>query len=152
MRSYLFLIALAGLFLCSCSYEEVELVQVNSVDFNEFGEKGISITANVQISNPNNYNVNIVDSDIDLFLANQPAGKAKLVEKVTIPGNSNMVHQIHFDADLSEGKTNLIPVFLTAVLSNSINVEAKGYVKARTFIFSKKIEFSHKEKVDIRNR
>ena len=91
-----------SLWLVSCSYQEVKVIGIEGVKVKNVSAKGIELEATIQISNPNNYKISIVGSDLDLFIKNKKVGKAKITKKVVIHKNSNETHLLTIKSSFKE--------------------------------------------------
>ncbi|HKL40791.1 MAG TPA: LEA type 2 family protein [Cryomorphaceae bacterium] len=148
MRSFLrskglFALLLAAVSLTSCSYEDVEVENITGVKIQKLDKEGISFTANLQVTNPNGYKIHITSTDADLFLDGRKAGKAKLENNIVIPANFNDVIEAKVRTDFEGGSLKLIPIILGAAVSKKVNLQAKGTLKARSFIIGQKFDFDY---------
>lgn len=127
----------------SCTYENVEVEDISGVTIQKLDKDGISFTANLKVTNPNGYKIHITSTDADLFLEGRMAGKAKLEKNIAIPANFNDVIEAKIRTDFEGGSLKLIPIILGAAVSKSVNLQAKGTVKARSFIIGQKFDFDY---------
>lgn len=139
----LFILLLAATSLTSCSYEDVEVETITGVKIQKLDKEGISFTANLQVTNPNGYKIHISSTDADLFLDGRKAGKAKLENNIVIPANFNDVIEAKVRTDFEGGSLQLIPIILGAAVSKRVNLQAKGTLKARSFIIGQKFDFDY---------
>ena len=131
------------LFLTSCTYENVDVEDITNVKIQKLDKKGISFSAMLRVNNPNAYKIKITSTDADLFLDGRKAGKAKLENNVVIPANFNDVIEAKVRTDFEGGSLKLIPIILGAAVSKSVNLQAKGTIKARSFIIGQKFDFDY---------
>lgn len=141
------LIFLAAVSLTSCTFQEVAVSDIRSVEFSEFSQKKLAISASVKVNNPNNFDISVTDSDVALYLAGKYTGQAKIVENLKIPANFDDYIPVKIEADMSQAGNALLPVIMSGLLKKSVFVKAEGYVKARHFLFSKKIPLEIAEEV-----
>ena len=139
---------LFSLFGCM-EYKDVEMVRVQNFGVKNMSAEGVNFTVDMQISNPNNYNINIVGSDMDLYVDNNKVGKAKLKGKVTLPKNSNEVHQFVIATNYTDLSSDPLTIMASVFGGNTMNVEVKGFVKARAKGVSKKFPVEFKERVKL---
>ncbi len=131
------------LFLTSCNYEDVEVEEITGVNIQKLDKNGISFTANLRVVNPNDYKIKITSTDADLFLDGRMAGKAKLENRIVIPANYNDVIEAKIRTDFEGGSLKLIPIILGAAVSKSVDLQAKGTLKAKSFIIGQKFDFDY---------
>ncbi len=131
------------IFLTSCTYENVDVQDVTGVKIQKLDKNGISFTAKLRVNNPNGYKIHITSTDADLFLDGRKAGKAKLENNIVIPSNFNDVIEAKVRTDFEGGSLQLIPIILGAAVSKSVNLQAKGTIKARSFVIGQKFDFDY---------
>ncbi|MCZ4408630.1 LEA type 2 family protein [Cryomorphaceae bacterium 1068] len=131
------------LLLTSCTYENVDVEDVTGVKIQKLDKNGISFTAKLKINNPNNYKIHITSTDADLFLDGRKAGKAELENKMVIPANFNDEIEAKVRTDFEGGSLQLIPIILGAAVSKRVSLQAKGTLKARSFIIGQKFDFDY---------
>jgi LEA14-like dessication related protein len=129
--------------LGSCSYENVELRGIENVQVRKLDKRGISFTARLRISNPNNYAIKVKNSDTELYLDGKKAGDARLVNRIVIPKNFDDIIEADVRTDFDGGSLQLIPVVLGAALSKKVDLRAVGTVKAKSFVVGQKFNFDY---------
>lgn len=134
--------------LSSCDVKEVELVNIDSFNIVSIEKEDITIDVIAQIKNPNNFSFSITKVDLDIKFNNFFLGKINEIKKVNIKKNSNELQHLVFKFKLKDVMKGTI-VFLPALLTNQANIEITGYVKASSFLVSKKIEIEYNKKTKI---
>lgn len=97
----------------------------------------------LKVNNPNAYKIKITSTDADLLLDGRKAGKAKLENNITVPANFNDVIEARVRTDFEGGSLQLIPIILGAAVSKKVNLQAKGTIKAKSFIIGHKFDFDY---------
>jgi len=144
LKSKHLLFLLSGLLIfASCSYEDVEVRNVTDVKIKKLDKEGISFTADLEIVNPNGYPIKITETNADLYLEGNKAGKAILEKKVVIPSHFNDVVEVQVRADFDGGSLQLLPIIIGAAMSKKVDLQAKGYIRAKSFVISQKIDFDY---------
>ena len=134
--------------LTSCfKYEEVKMVRVVDMGVKNITSKGVDFHVDMQINNPNNYNISIVGSDLDLFVKEKKSGKVNLKNKVTLPKKSNEVHHFVFESDYKNITADPLTILSTVLGNSRLDVQVKGTIKAKAKGISKKFPVDFKEKV-----
>ena len=121
--------------LASCmNYSAVELVDVQDAQVRKLDASGIAVSVTVQVHNPNNYNISVMDPDMDLYVNNVAMGKATLDTLVTLDPASTRAYALPLHATFTNGPANMLPLLMTAALTGSFKVGLKGTAvgKART--------------------
>lgn len=138
------LFILLALFLTSCfSYKELELGDVSDVKVNKVSNGGIEIQAGIKINNPNNYKIKVKKIDADLFVNGQKVGKMNLSKKVVLAKKSDQTQNFAVNTQLS----NLISAMPSLLFGGEINLQMKGYIKGKVFIFSKKFPIEAEKRI-----
>lgn len=143
-RIYLFVLLLG---LCSCTFQEVEVSDVAAVEFTEFSQSKLSVSASVKVYNPNNFSISVTESDVAIYLAGQYTGQAKLTENISIPANFDDYLPVKIEADMSQAGAAMLPIVMSALMKGSVYLKADGYVKAHHFLFSRKVPLEIAEEV-----
>lgn len=122
------------------------MTDVRGIQVNSLTKEGVEITGEMRVRNPNNYKIHVKSTDADLWLDGRKAGKAHLMNKITVPANFDDFVKVQVRADFNGGSLELIPIILGATIKRSVNVKVDGNLKASTFIISKKLDFSYEHK------
>ncbi|MBE7443127.1 MAG: LEA type 2 family protein [Flavobacteriales bacterium] len=147
LKSVLVLIVIS-ITLTSCfKYEEVVMKEVTNVSVNSFSANNIEIKVDMRIINPNNYKISIVDSDLELFVKNKKVGNSKIKDKIDLPKNSDETHQIVVKTTVEDMIGTAIPVILSVLFEDSVDLQVKGEIKAQAKSLSKSFPVDFKERV-----
>jgi LEA14-like dessication related protein len=130
-------------------YKDVEMVKVVDFGVKDITSDGVVFQVSMQIKNPNNYKINIVDSDLDLYVKDNKTGKVILKDKVTLPENSNKIHHFVFKSDYKNLTTDPASIIGMVIGGNQLEVEVKGDIKAKAKGLSKKFPVEFKEKISL---
>ncbi len=142
------LFGLITFLLSSCfSYKELELGDVNSVKVNKVGDGGIEIQAGIRINNPNNYKIKVKKIEADLLVNGKKVGKINLSKKVVLPKKSDQVQEFAVNTQLS----NLLASMPTILMGGDLNLQMKGYIKGKVFIFTKKFPIDAEKKISTKD-
>lgn len=143
-------IIILALSLNSCiKYKDVEMVKVVDFGVKDITTAGVVFQVSMQIKNPNDYKISIVDSDLDLYVKDAKTGKVTLKDKVTLPENSNKIHHFLFKTDYKNLTSDPTTILGALLGSNKIPIQVKGYIKAKAKGLSKKFPVEFKEKIEI---
>lgn len=137
--------------LTSCfKYEDVVMKEVTNVSVNSFSANNIEIQVDMRIINPNNYKISIVDSDLELFVKNKKVGTSKIKDKIELPKNSDQTHQIVVVTNVGDMIGSAIPVILSVLFDETVDLQIKGEIKARAKSLSKSFPVDFKERVRLK--
>lgn len=148
-RTLILFLGLAGLFLSSCSYQDVEMEEITSVNFEKVSAEKIKLKISAKISNPNNYPITIVNSDLNIFIANKLVGAAKLDRKIKLPKKSKMVHSFAIETDLQGIKKAVMPSIFSVLANKAVTARIAGTIKTRVIIAGKKFDVDFSDEVNL---
>lgn len=138
--------------LASCTaYDDVEVLSVKDIEVIEFSQDAIQAYVDLELENPNWYNVKIIDSELELFLNDKPMGKVTLGEKVKIPRKSTTVQRVHILSDLEDLETNFLQNVLTLLFNKTTKLEVKGWIEGKGFVVRKKVPIEVVEEINPRD-
>lgn len=147
---WLMVISILALQTSCLTYKDVEIGEFKGYQLNHFGKDGIELTAQVEISNPNNYAITITDTDLKLALNGKPMGDANLSKNLRLPRKSKEVHDItikaKFDGSLGSMITGLLGIFG----GGKAEIAVTGTVKAKARMLSKTIPVDLKENISLK--
>lgn len=137
--------------LTSCfNYEDVEITNIKSVKLINFSSKGLIVESEIQISNPNSYDLSVVESEFDVYIKNNRVGKAFIDSKVEIPKNSTEYHTVVLKSEYKDLADGALGNMLALTMgSRDIDFKVEGFIVGKAFFFKKKVEVSHEGKVPL---
>ena len=143
MRIGLGILLITSVLSCG-KVQEPRIVEIVSTQIKKFSANSLEIAVILKIDNPNNFNILITGSDLDISLNDNQIGKASIVDKLKIPKNAIEDQSITLKIQDTKLLANVFPALLIASFSGGVKLDAKGFIKARVRGFSKKIpiEFS----------
>ena len=137
------------LVISSClSYEEVKIVKFAGMDVKQMSMQGVTVDVNVQVSNPNNYKISVVKTNLTIWLNGKDLGKANIKGNLVLPKNSNEVHKITITLKGSQLKSAM-PSMLSAALGGQMKMQLKGTITAKARMLRKKIDVDFTDGVSL---
>lgn len=133
--------------LFSCFYKDVEIVRLENAFVKKFSSRGIEAEVFLKVKNPNNYDISIVNSDLDIFINEKSVGKAKISEKITFPKKSEKVHRFMIQSDFDKIGSGLLATLASVIMNQSVNLGIKGDITAKAIMISKKVKVDIRENV-----
>lgn len=124
----------------------IEFVGIKNVTINQ--GKDLSIHADVILENPNNLKFKVVDYDLEIFVEGKSFGMLVFDTVPEIARKEQFVAPVSFSisyAELLSTGLNLLP----KLARGEFNVQVKGKVDAKVFIFRRTMNFDFTEKVKI---
>ena len=138
MRKYLIIILLSLPVLYSgCSgFEDIQLLNVKDVTYQEFKGNVLRLVITATINNPNRFNVKINNANMDLRLNDRVIGTVTQMEQIALAGRTQKDYRIYVAIEMKDLLTNIIN--LSRVLMNEPkNLNLSGTVHVKSFLYSK---------------
>lgn len=138
MRNYLFIILLLlPVLLSGCSgFDEVKLLKVKDVTYQEFKGNILRLAIVATVDNPNRFNVKIKNTNMDLRLNDRIIGTVTQMEQITLVGRAQKDYKIHVAIEMKDLLTNLTNLF-RILMNDQRNLNLTGSVHVKSFLYSK---------------
>lgn len=138
--------------LTSCfSYEEVKVKSIKSVKLLELSQKGLVVESEIELENPNSYEITVVDSEFDVFIKNTRIAKSKMDSKLVIPKNATNTHKVILRSDYKDLADGALSNMLVLTMgSKNIDFKIEGYIVGKVYFIKKKVDVSHSGKVPLK--
>jgi len=123
----------------SCAYKNVELVRVASVHVDEFSSDNVQVTASLVLKNPNDFEIKIKDSDLDLYVNDYKVARADIRKMIKIPKNTVMTHDLVFDSSLEDVGGGVLRSLVSVISRGIVKIGIKGSVNATAYKMTEKV-------------
>lgn len=123
----------------SCAYKNVELVRVASVHVDEFSSDNVQVTASLVLKNPNDFEIKIKDSDLDLYVNDYKVARADIMKMIKIPENTVMTHDLVFDSSLEDVGGGVLRSLVSVIARGIVKIGIKGSVNASAYKMTEKV-------------
>lgn len=143
------ILSIIGFSLSGCEFKDLTLNRVESFELDEVSKKGMEATISLVITNPNSYAINVTDANFDLFSNGSKVGDAVLKKSFKIKANSTETYPVQLKGSLGNLLASGVSSIISALQGKSPEVNIKGDLKARAFIFSKTIPVDFKTKIPL---
>lgn len=137
-----------GISLSSCvNYDQVKIKEVKEVNLVNFSDKGLIVDSKVKISNPNSFDIKIVDSKLDVFVQGRPIGTTKIDGQLVLPSNSEEFHTLRLKSKFEDLGKNALSNLIAITTRNNQEVDFKfeGYIVGKVFLLKRKVKIDHKD-------
>lgn len=136
--------------MSSCNiYKDLEVSEVRDLRLTEMSREGVKAEIDVDIYNPNFYNVKLVKSDVDLFLNDKPVGKVLLSEKLVIEKKKEQLYTIVVYSDLEDLGSSFMEMLISAMLFKKIHVKADGELRGKALFIGRNVGINVDQDVDL---
>ncbi|MDG1331485.1 MAG: LEA type 2 family protein [Crocinitomicaceae bacterium] len=142
---YIVAIGLVVSLLASCTFHEPEIRGGETFKMEKMEGQEVRFTAGAKVYNGNWFAVKVKKSTLDLYVDGEYMGKVHLLKKVKMKAKKETDLQANFLAEL-EG--NAMMKALGLAMKGEVEVRMKGKIKGGVFIFSKKLDFDEKRKIN----
>ena len=138
-------------FLTSCfDYEDVEFKGVQNIDLEGRAGGNITVRIDMKVNNPNNYNIKIKKSSLDVFINGSKVGKTKIKNDIVLKKNRQDVYSMYLTLGEKELKGSALSS-IGSLLTGSMKVRIKGDIKAKVYGVGKKFPIDVEEPVSLRS-
>ncbi len=141
---------LAGLLGSCTSYREVVFKGVEGVQLARMDGRGLALTAQVVVENPNNYRIHVVDPDVEVYLNDLYMGKARLDEKVTLQRRSTATYAVPMNVEFSGQGGSPLVALMGAALAGKGKLKVTGTVRGRVGLIGRRFPFEEEHIIDLR--
>jgi len=151
-KTILFFFVLVGVVVMqSCNaYKEVEIIDTKKYDITNIQKSTVDIGITVKINNPNNYNIKIKQTNLDLYVEGTKEGKVDMKEDIVILKNTEKEYTFYVVANYQELSNSFLSVFKKNMFKSSIKLGVKGKVKAKAYGIGKKFDLDLEETLNIK--
>ena len=138
-------------FLTSCfDYEDVEFKGVQNIGLEGRAGGNITVRIDMKVNNPNNYNIKIKKSSLDVFINGSKVGKTKIKNDIVLKKNRQDVYSMYLTLGEKELKGSALSS-IGSLLTGSMKVRIKGDIKAKVYGVGKKFPIDVEEPVSLRS-
>ncbi len=132
------------LLLNSCKIKEIEIGKFHNYRLISIDEYKAQIEFNVPVKNNNSFGFTIADIRLNLSINDKEIGTVKKRNRIRIPAQSDKTYPVLLELEIDKAQGSITSL-TSNLLKNKIGLRAKGYVKVRKFIFSKKFLVDEQE-------
>jgi len=138
-------------FFTSCfDYEDVEFKGVQNFGIEDRSAGNITVRIELKVNNPNNYNIKIKKSSLDVFVNGAEVGKTKMKNNIVLKKNHQDVYPLYLTLSEKELKRSALSS-IGSFLKGSMKVRIKGDIKAKVYGVGKKFPIDIEEPVNLRS-
>ena len=102
------------------------------------------------MNNPNNYNIKIKRSSLDIFVNGARVGKTKMKNNIVLKKNHQDVYPLYLTLSEKELKGSALSS-IGSFLKGSMKLRLKGDIKAKVYGVGKKFPIDIEEPVNLRS-
>ncbi|MBN2892136.1 MAG: LEA type 2 family protein [Bacteroidales bacterium] len=136
------------LILSSGCYKDVEFVELESANIKVEDNVGV-INLFVKISNPNFYSIQIVESDVDIYLNGTHLGLVSNKQDIKLPANSETVIELPIEVNILDLILN-VPNIWNLFKSNDVTYKIEGTIVGKVLFGQKEFQISEEKNISIK--
>ena len=138
MKKYLIIALLfLPLLFSGCSgFEDVELVSIKDVTYQEFKGNILRLAITATVNNPNRFAVKLKNANMDLRLKDRVIGTVTQVEQIELEGRTKKDYKIQVSIEVKDMLSNLINLY-RILMNEPKNLNLSGTVQAKYLLYSK---------------
>jgi len=141
MKKYfhIFLLALPLLLSGCVGDEEIKIVRIKDVRYDELRGSTLRLSITATVNNPNYFNVKLTNANMVLRLQDNIIGNVTQVEQIELLGRTEKDYTIRLSIDMRDVMTNIMT--LSRVFMNDPrDLNLSGTVHVRSFMYSRTIQ------------
>ena len=136
MKKYLIIVLLSlPLLFSGCSYEEIKLMGIKDVTYQELKGSVLRMSITATVNNPNYLSVKIKNANMDLRLNDRVIGTVTQVEQVTLAGRKQQDYKILVSIEIKDVLSNMLG--MVRLLNDPKNLNLSGTMQVKSFLYSK---------------
>jgi len=138
MKKYLFIfIFTLPFFLTGCSnYEEIRIIKVKDVSYEELRGGMLRLAITATIDNPNLFKVKITNANMELRLQDRVLGNVSQIEKIELLGRTQKDYTMRISIEMKDLMSNAINIY-RLFMNDPRDLNLSGTVDVRSFLYSK---------------
>jgi LEA14-like dessication related protein len=141
VKKYLIIILLSlPLVFSGCSkYEEIKLINIKDVTYQEFKGNMLRLAITATVHNPNRFAVKIKNANMDLKLNDRIIGTVSQIEQVELAGRKQADYKLYVSIEIKDMLSNLTGLF-RVLMNDTKNLSLSGSVHVKSFMYNKTIQ------------
>ncbi len=130
-------------------YKNVEILGVSKLSIKEISTKAIDVEVEIQINNPNRFDISLDDAELVLFIKGKKIGIATIKEKIVLPKKSNDIHRFTIQTNVKDISSETIPLLLGLLTKSTIEFGVQGNINAKAKGVNKKVPIDFKNNIKL---
>ena len=152
MKKIFFAFLALQIFLVSCKskFKPLEYRKIDDFKFETFDLRKINLKAKLALYNPNAVGVDLLDSDVDVYINDRLLGKSKQVQPTRVSRISEFA--IPLEVEVETGKVNLsfLKGLWESMQNGKVKVNIKGKCKLRKMAVPFTLPIDYSDYVDLK--
>ncbi len=137
------------LFLVTSCFDQPELKQMDNFKINELSSEKVRFNVDLELFNPNGYNLKVRKSTFDVHVNEQYIGVAKVLEKVKIKRKSTEFANASVQIDLEKGM--FFKLLSIAKSAKQVDLKLDGVLKASASFIPVRRKIAYKKTLNLKD-
>ena len=143
MKKHFFIILFfMALLFSGCSYEEVQLIGIKDVTYQEFNGSVLRLAITATVNNPNRYNVKIKNANMDLRLNEKVIGTVAQMEQIDLASRKQQDYKIQVSIEMKDILSNMLSLY-RVLMNEPKNLNLSGTIQVKSFLYSKTFQVNN---------
>ena len=132
-------LCLLALFSGCSGFDDVQLLNVKDVTYQEFKGSTLRLAVTATVHNPNRFAVKIKNASMDLKLNDRIIGTVSQIEQVELAGRKQTDYKVHISIEIKDMLSNLTGLF-RVFANDTKKLSLSGSVHVKSFLYNKTIQ------------
>ena len=132
MKKYLYVTLLFVPIMFTGCYEDIDLVKVKDVSYQDFKGSTLKLSFDATVNNPNMYSVKLTNAKMDLRLNDRIIGHVTQLDVVELKGRTEKDYKVQISVELKDVLSNALSLS-RALMNDMSSLNLTGTVQAKTF-------------------
>jgi len=141
VKKYLIIILLSlPLVFSGCyNFEEIKLINIKDVTYQEFKGTTLRLAITATVHNPNRFAVKIKNANMDMKLNDRIIGTVSQIEQIELAGRKQSDYKVHVSIEMKDLLGNLTGLF-RVLMNDTKKLSLSGTVHVKSFMYNKTIQ------------
>jgi len=143
------LLLISLIFLAGCKgVEDISMTGISGIEFRSLENNAIGFSALIGVSNPSSASFHVSEVNAKTMVDGIFLGTLTTIDRVRIPARSDSSYRMNFTLSMANMLTGASSLY-SLTRKKQVNIELQGYIKARSWLVTKKTEFKENRTVDV---
>jgi LEA14-like dessication related protein len=143
------LLLISLIFLTGCKgVEDISMTGISGFEFRSLENNTVSFSAVIGVSNPSSAAFRVSEVNVKTLVDGYFLGTLTTIDKVRIPARSDSSYRMNFTLSMANLLTGASSLYGLS-RKKQVNIELQGYIKARSWLYTKKTEIKENRTVDV---
>jgi LEA14-like dessication related protein len=128
--------------------DKISMTGVSDFEFKGMQNNEVSFSARVGVSNPSNVTFRVTEVNLKTIVDGNFIGTLTSQDKIRVPARSDSAYMMNFTLGMANMLTGASQLY-TLARKKKVQVQMQGYIKAHTWLTTKKKEINENRTLDV---